>query len=236
MKKVKNILVTGGAGYIGSHTLICLLSQGHNLVVLDNLSNSSQESIFRVEQITNKRIEFQLGDVRDSKLLFLLFEKYKFDSVIHFAGLKSVMESHQNPLQYYDNNIAGTINLCRIMQKNKCHQLVFSSSATVYGSPKTLPINENFITSTTNPYGRSKLIVEDILRDLAISEKAWSIVLLRYFNPVGAHESGLIGEDPKGKPNNLLPYISQVAIGKLTHLNVFGRDYPTRDGTGVRDY
>ena len=231
-----NILVTGGAGYIGSHTCIELLEAGHEVIVVDNLSNSSSESLKRVEQITGKKLTFQLGDIRHQNTLKYIFSTHSIDAVIHFAGLKAVGESVKNPLEYYDNNVSGTIKLCQIMEQFGCRKIVFSSSATVYGDPMTVPITEDFPLSATNPYGRSKLMVEDCLRDLFIAKPNWHIALLRYFNPVGAHQSGLIGEDPNGIPNNLMPYIAQVAIGKRECLNVFGNDYPTHDGTGVRDY
>lgn len=230
------ILVTGGAGYIGSHTCVQLLQAGYDILVLDNLSNSSVVSLDRVKQITGKTVPFVEGDIRDAECLDNIFAENTIDAVIHFAGLKAVGESCELPLKYYDNNVSGTVKLCEAMQKANVKNLVFSSSATVYGDPASVPIRENFPTSTTNPYGRSKLIVEEILQDLFVSDNDWKIALLRYFNPVGAHESGLIGEDPNGIPNNLLPYISQVAIGKLPKLSVFGGDYPTPDGTGVRDY
>lgn len=231
------ILVTGGAGYIGSHTSLALLEAGFEVVVLDNLSNSSVESLRRVEAICGRAPTFIKGDIRDTALLDLVFASHRIDAVLHFAGLKAVGESVQKPLHYYLNNVAGSVQLCEAMGRAGVFRLVFSSSATVYGEPEDMPINENTPTgSPTNPYGRSKLMVEEILRDVAASDPRWSIALLRYFNPVGAHESGLIGEDPNGIPNNLLPYVSQVAIGKLSELAVFGDDYPTRDGTGVRDY
>jgi UDP-glucose 4-epimerase len=230
------VLVTGGAGYIGSHTCIELLESGKDIVVYDNFTNSSIESIARVEKIVKKKIKVVEGDIRDSDALQKVFDKYNIEHVIHFAGLKAVGESVQKPLYYYDNNISGTITLCSVMQKNNCKNIIFSSSATVYGDPHTVPITEDFPLSTTNPYGRSKLIIENILRDLYKSDKSWKIVLLRYFNPVGAHESGSIGEDPNGIPNNLMPYISQVAVGKMKELSIFGGDYATEDGTGVRDY
>jgi len=230
------ILVTGGAGYIGSHTCIELLSAGKQVVVLDNLGNSSLESLRRVEKITGSAVTFVEGDIRDAALLAQLFSDNDFDSVIHFAGLKAVGESTQIPLSYYDNNVNGTLVLCQAMANAGVKRLVFSSSATVYGDPAKLPITEDMPLSTTNPYGRSKLIAEDILRDLAVSDPEWSIALLRYFNPAGAHKSGLIGENPNDTPNNLMPYITQVAVGKLTQLSVFGGDYDTSDGTGVRDY
>jgi len=236
-KKKSKILVTGGAGYIGSHTSVELLQTGHSVVVLDNLCNSSKESLRRVEVITGQSLEFIQGDVRDGDLLHRLFAEQAIDAVIHFAGLKAVGESVDKPLAYYDNNVNGTVTLCRAMAVAGVFQLVFSSSATVYGEPPTMPISEDFPTGTlTNPYGRSKLMVEEILTDLTHSDARWSVALLRYFNPVGAHESGLIGEDPRDIPNNLLPYIAQVAVGRIAKLSVFGGDYPTRDGTGVRDY
>ena len=218
------ILVTGGAGYIGSHTLVELLGTGQQVVVLDNLSNSSPESLKRVERITGKPVTFVKGDILDRACLQRLFAEYRIESVIHFAGLKAVGESAQIPLTYYQNNVTGTLVLCEEMAKAGVFRLVFSSSATVYGDPASVPLREDFPTGATNPYGRSKLMVEEILRDLAKSDPRWAIVLLRYFNPVGAHESGLIGEDPNGIPNNLLPYISQVGVGKLKELGVFGND------------
>lgn len=234
---VKKILVTGGTGYIGSHTTLALLEAGFEVIVLDNLSNSSQESLRRIEKICGKTPKFVLGDIRDRLLLDKLFAEERIDAVLHFAGLKSVGESLQKPLAYYENNVVGTVALCESMSSAGVFGLVFSSSATVYGEVSQMPIDENHPTGNpTNPYGRSKLMVEEILRDLGRSDPRWRIALLRYFNPVGAHSSGLIGEDPNGIPNNLLPYISQVAIGKLKILAVYGDDYPTRDGTGVRDY
>ena len=230
------VLVTGGAGYIGSHTCISLIEAGYELVVFDNLSNSSKESLKRVEKIVGKKIPFIEGDIRDEKDLQNIFDNYKIDSVIHFAGLKAVGESVENPMKYYDNNINGTITLCKVMQKNNCKKIVFSSSATVYGDPHTTPIKENFPLSTTNPYGRTKLFIEEILRDIFTSDEEWRIVLLRYFNPVGAHISGTIGEDPNGVPNNLMPFIAQTAMKKREYLSVFGGDYDTHDGTGIRDY
>ncbi len=230
------ILVTGGAGYIGSHTCVELLESGYDVVVLDNLCNSSPEALHRVESITGKQVTFVEGDIRDRTVLQKLFKQYSFDSVIHFAGLKAVGESCAIPLKYYENNVSGTVTLCQEMAEAGIFNLVFSSSATVYGDPASLPIREDFPLSATNPYGRSKLMVEEILGDLYASDKRWNIALLRYFNPAGAHESGLIGEDPNDIPNNLMPYISQVAIGKRDKLSVFGSDYPTVDGTGVRDY
>lgn len=233
----KSILVTGGAGYIGSHTTLALLEAGHDVIVLDNLTNSSQESLRRVERISGKSATFIKGDIRDRELLDSIFARHSIQAVLHFAGLKAVGESVQQPLTYYENNVSGSVVLFQAMAAAGVFNLVFSSSATVYGEPKEMPISENCPAGIpTNPYGRSKLMVEEILRDLAISESRWSIALLRYFNPVGAHNSGLIGEDPNGIPNNLLPYISQVAVGKLQKLSVYGDDYPTVDGTGVRDY
>lgn len=230
------ILVTGGAGYIGSHTLIELASAGRKFVVYDNLCNSSQESLKRVSEIIESDITFEEGDIRDKKRLQEVFSKYKIDSVIHFAGLKAVGESVEKPLEYYDNNIVGTLRLCEVMQEFGCKKIVFSSSATVYGDPHTTPIKEDFPLSATNPYGRTKLFIEEILRDLYRADSEWKIVLLRYFNPVGAHKSGRIGEDPNGLPNNLMPFISQTAVGKREFLSVFGGDYDTHDGTGFRDY
>jgi UDP-glucose 4-epimerase len=230
------VLVTGGAGYIGSHTCISLNEAGFDFVVFDNLCNSSKESLNRVEKITNTKVKFHEGDIRSKDDLQKVFDKYDIDSVIHFAGLKAVGESVEKPLEYYDNNVNGTVTLCQVMKENNCKKIVFSSSATVYGDPHTTPIKEDFPLSATNPYGRTKLFIEEILRDLYVSDKEWSIVLLRYFNPVGAHKSGLIGEDPNGVPNNLMPFISQTAVKKREYLNVFGDDYDTHDGTGVRDY
>ncbi|SFV58310.1 UDP-glucose 4-epimerase [hydrothermal vent metagenome] len=230
------ILVTGGAGYIGSHTCIELDKAGLDFVVYDNLCNSSKESLKRVSEIIGKEVKFVEGDIRNKEQLQQVFDTYDIDSVIHFAGLKAVGESVEKPLEYYDNNIVGTLRLCEVMIQNNCKKIVFSSSATVYGDPHTTPIKEDFPLSATNPYGRTKLFIEEILRDLYISDNEWKIVLLRYFNPVGAHESGKIGEDPNGIPNNLMPFIAQTAVGKRDHLNVFGNDYDTKDGTGVRDY
>lgn len=234
------ILITGGAGYIGSHTLIELSNAKYKFVVFDNLSNSSKKSIKRVEKIIKKPISFEEGDIRDKKALDKVFKKYKIDSVMHFAGLKAVGESVINPLEYYDNNIVGTLKLLEVMKKNNCKKIVFSSSATVYNevdAQNYIPLKENFPTgATTNPYGRTKYFIEEILKDLHISDPEFQIAILRYFNPVGAHESGTIGEDPNGIPNNLMPYISQTAVGKREFLSVFGGDYPTPDGTGVRDY
>lgn len=230
------ILVTGGAGYIGSHTCVELLNADYEVVVIDNLSNSSRESLIRVEKITGKKLGFYEADLLDKKALTKIFADHKFDAAIHFAGLKAVGESVSIPLKYFHNNITGTLNLLDVMADHDMKNLVFSSSATVYGDPASLPITEEFPLSATNPYGRTKLMIEEILQDLYISDSAWNIALLRYFNPVGAHESGLIGEDPFDIPNNLVPYISQVAVGKLSELSVFGGDYDTPDGTGVRDY
>lgn len=230
------ILVTGGAGYIGSHTCVQLLEKGMEVVVIDNLSNSSEESLKRVQEITGRKLEFHNIDLLDRAWLAALFRDHQFDAVIHFAGLKAVGESVQVPLKYYHNNITGTINLCESMAKHNVKTLIFSSSATVYGEPQQVPITEEFPTAAYNPYGRTKLFIEEILKDLYVSDNSWNIVLLRYFNPVGAHKSGRIGEDPKGIPNNLMPFISQVAVGKLQELSVYGDDYPTPDGTGVRDY
>ena len=230
------VLVTGGAGYIGSHTCIALDEAGFDFVVFDNLCNSSRESLKRVEKIIGKKVKFINGDIRNAKNLQDAFDMYDIDSVIHFAGLKAVGESVEKPLEYYDNNINGTIVLCQVMEENNCKKIVFSSSATVYGDPRTTPIKEDFPLSATNPYGRTKLFIEEILRDLFVADNAYKIVLLRYFNPVGAHKSGTIGEDPNGIPNNLMPFISQTAVKKREFLNVFGGDYDTKDGTGVRDY
>ena len=231
-----HILVTGGAGYIGSHTCVQLLEAGYEVTVVDNLSNSSEESLRRVQQITGKSLKFYKVDLVDKEALRGVFAENKFDAAIHFAGLKAVGESVAMPLAYYHNNIFSTVNLCEVMAEYNVKKLVFSSSATVYGKPHTVPIREDFPLQCTNPYGRTKLMIEEILRDLAVSDPDWDIALLRYFNPVGAHESGLIGEDPKGIPNNLMPYIAQVAVGKREYIHVFGNDYDTPDGTGVRDY
>ncbi len=232
----KRVLVTGGAGYIGSHTLIELLSAGYEPVVVDNLVNSSEESLRRVAKITGKQVKFYRADLRDRTAIEKIFADNEFGSVIHFAGLKAVGESVSIPLTYYDNNIYGSLVLFETMAKHNVKKIVFSSSATVYGDPERLPIDEDCRLSTTNPYGSTKLMLERILQDLYVSDKDWNVILLRYFNPVGAHESGLIGEDPKGIPNNLTPYIAQVAAGKLKQISVYGNDYPTPDGTGVRDY
>ncbi len=231
------ILITGGAGYIGSHTLVALSEAGHDFVVYDNFSNSSKESIKRVEKIINKSIFFEEGDIRNKEFLKEVFKKYNIDSVIHFAGLKAVGESIEKPLEYYDNNVVGIIRLLEVMKEFDCKKIVFSSSATVYGNPKSNPIKEDFpVGNTTNPYGTSKYMIERILEDLYLSNNSFKIAILRYFNPVGAHESGMIGEDPNGIPNNLMPFISQVTVGKRGFLSVFGADYDTHDGTGVRDY
>ena len=231
-----NVLVTGGAGYIGSHTTIELLNAGHEVIVVDDLSNSCEESLKRVEKITRRKLNFHKMNVLDRDALSETFDTYKIDSVIHFAAMKAVGESVAQPLRYYWNNVAGTLALCETMQKYNVKNIVFSSSATVYGDPHTVPIKEDFPLSTTNPYGSTKLIMENVLRDLYVADSSWNVALLRYFNPVGAHASGMIGEDPNGIPNNLVPYISQVAVGKRDKLSVFGNDYPTPDGTGVRDY
>ena len=231
------ILITGGAGYIATHTLVELKKANFDFVVYDNLSNSSKEALKRVKKITGAKVKFVKGDIRDKKALRKVFKKYEIDSVIHFAGLKAVAESVAKPLKYYDNNVVGTIKLLEVMREFDCKKIVFSSSATVYGNPKSCPIDESFdVGATTNPYGTSKYMIERILEDLHISDNSFKIAILRYFNPVGAHESGLIGENPNGIPNNLMPYISQVAVGKLKELSVFGSDYETKDGTGVRDY
>lgn len=232
----RQILVTGGTGYIGSHSVVQLLEAGAKVIVLDNLCNSKDEVINRIEKITSRRPEFVVGDVRDRSLLKSVFDNHQINSVIHFAGLKAVGESVQKPLEYYDNNVNGSLILFEEMGRAGVKKLVFSSSATVYGDPAFVPITEDFPLKTTNPYGQSKLMVEDILRDLYKSDDSWNIALLRYFNPVGAHESGLIGEEPTGTPNNLMPFVAQVAVGKREKLAVFGNDYPTPDGTGVRDY
>jgi UDP-glucose 4-epimerase len=231
-----NILVTGGAGYIGSHTCLELLNAGHDVTVVDNLANSKLEALRRVEELAGKSLTFHQVDLLDQAGLDGVFTGDRFDAVIHFAGLKAVGESVTIPLTYYRNNVTGTLNLLECMATYNVKRLVFSSSSTVYGQAKTVPILEDFPLSATNPYGRSKLMIEDILRDLYRSDTSWDIGILRYFNPVGAHESGRIGEDPNGIPNNLFPYITQVAVGKRDYLSIFGGDYPTPDGTGVRDY
>lgn len=230
------ILLTGGAGYIGSHTCVELLNSGYDVVVADNLSNSNVESLKRVKQITGKDVKFYKADILDKKAMRKIFKKNNIEVVIHFAGLKAVGESNQIPLKYYENNISGTVALCEVMNEFGCKKMVFSSSATVYGVAEKMPLTEDMPLGAINPYGRTKLFIEDILRDLCKSDKEWSVALLRYFNPIGAHESGLIGEDPKGIPNNLMPYVAQVAVGRLKELSVFGNDYDTVDGTGVRDY
>ncbi|MDB6142684.1 MAG: galE [Pseudomonas sp.] len=230
-------LLTGGAGYIGSHTTLALIEASQRVLVLDNLCNSCRESIARLEQLTETQVDFVEGDVRDAALLDDIFSHYDIDAVVHFAGLKSVRESICQPLEYYSNNVAGTLSLCRAMARAEVFKLVFSSSAAVYGEPKQMPLVESMATGKPlNPYGRSKLLIEELLTELCTSDPRWSIALLRYFNPIGAHESGLIGEDPSGIPNNLVPYLTQVAIGRIPELVVFGDDYPTADGTGVRDY
>jgi UDP-glucose 4-epimerase len=231
-----SILVTGGAGYIGSHTSVLLIEAGYDVIVFDNFCNASMEAIKRVEKIVDRHITTIKGDVRNREDLHKVFNAHKIDAVIHFAGLKAVGESVEKPLKYYDNNVNGTAVLCEVMAEHNCRSIVFSSSATVYGDPHTTPIDENFPLSATNPYGRSKLFVEEILRDLSVSDNRWKVVLLRYFNPVGAHLSGTIGEDPNGIPNNLMPFIAQTAVGKRESLSIFGDDYETDDGTGVRDY
>ena len=230
------ILVTGGAGYIGSHTCVELLNEGYDIAVIDNFSNSKKEVIDKIKSITNKEFNFYEGDCQNKEILRKIFKENDISSVIHFAGFKAVGESVQKPIMYYRNNIDSTLSLLEVMNEFDVKKIVFSSSATVYGNPKSLPIKEDFPLSTTNPYGSTKLMIEDILRDLYKSDNNWSIAILRYFNPIGAHESGLIGEDPNGIPNNLMPYIVKVATGELSCLSVFGNDYNTHDGTGVRDY
>ncbi len=231
-----NILVTGGAGYIGSHTVVEMLNAGHNAIIVDNLSNSKPEALRRIEEITGKEPVFYKSDILDKEALKNIFGCHKIDAVIHFAGLKAVGESVKLPLKYYYTNITGTIRLVEVMSEYNVKKLVFSSSATVYGIPDKSPVKEEAPLNAMNPYGRTKLMIEEILRDLYVSDNEWSIALLRYFNPIGAHPSGRIGEDPSGIPNNLMPYITQVAVGKLPNLNVFGNDYPTKDGTCIRDY
>ncbi|TLS49416.1 UDP-glucose 4-epimerase GalE [Paenibacillus antri] len=230
------VLVTGGAGYIGSHTCVELLEAGHEVVVVDNLQNSSEESLRRVQEITGKSVTFYKADLLDREALEIVFQSHRIESVVHFAGLKAVGESVDAPIEYYLNNVVGTLVLCNVMSDFGAKKLVFSSSATVYGLPERVPIPEDAPLGATNPYGRTKQMIEEILRDICASDKQWSIAALRYFNPIGAHESGRIGEDPNGIPNNLMPYITQVAIGRLPRLGVYGNDYDTRDGTGVRDY
>jgi len=233
---MRKILVTGGAGFIGSHTVVELLEAGFDVIVVDNLSNSSPIALDRIAQITGRVPTFEKIDIRDCEGLRQVFSRYHPDAVVHFAGLKAVGESVEKPLSYYQNNIAGTATLCEVMAEFGVKQLVFSSSATVYGNPASLPIREDSPLSATNPYGRTKLFIEEMLRDLYASDPSWRIALLRYFNPIGAHPSGLIGEDPQGLPNNLFPFITQVAVGRRERLAVYGADYPTPDGTGVRDY
>lgn len=231
-----SILITGGAGYIGSHTCVEFLNAGYDIVVVDNLSNSKKESLKRIEELTGKTLKFYHTDILNKTELEKVFEENNIEAVIHFAGLKAVGESVAIPLKYYHNNITGTLILNEVMQRYNVKKIVFSSSATVYGDPESVPISEDFPLHATNPYGRTKLMIEEILRDLYTSDNDWSIALLRYFNPIGAHESGRIGEDPNGIPNNLMPYITQVAVGKREKLSIFGNDYNTHDGTGVRDY
>lgn len=234
---MKRILLTGGAGYIGSHTALELLEAGYEVVVIDNLNNSSQKSLSRVQEITGKSLTFQKVDILDEKALRGVFETLSFDAVIHFAAFKAVAESVAQPLRYYQNNVTGTLLLCEVMREFGVKNIVFSSSATVYGDAKDMPLQEDFpMLPAANPYGRTKQMMEDILRDLYESDNEWNIAILRYFNPIGAHESGRIGEDPNGVPANLLPYLAQVAVGKRPYLRVFGDDYPTPDGTGIRDY
>lgn len=230
------ILVTGGAGYIGSHTSLVLLEKGYAVVVADNLCNSKEEVITRVEKLAGEKIAFYNADVCDKDALRKIFTEQKIDAVIHFAGLKAVGESVSIPLKYYQNNLISTLSLVEVMNEFGCQNIIFSSSATVYGDPATVPITEDFPLSTTNPYGTTKLFIERILTDIAFADKKFNPILLRYFNPIGAHESGTIGEDPKGIPNNLVPYITQTAVGKRSHVSIYGADYPTKDGTGVRDY
>ena len=229
-------LLTGGAGFIGSHTAVELINQGHQVIIYDNLCNSSQDVINKIRQITHTKIDFVQGDIRDVQKLTNVINRYSIEAVIHFAGLKAVGESCSKPIEYFDNNVSGTVGLLKAMSACNVKQLIFSSSATVYGIPKYLPLNETHPLSSTNPYGRTKLHIEEILKDVCESDNEWSIVCLRYFNPIGAHESGLIGENPQGIPNNLLPYVARVATGQLACLKVFGGDYDTPDGTGIRDY
>ncbi|KAL1507353.1 hypothetical protein AB1Y20_008199 [Prymnesium parvum] len=236
MLTLNQVLVTGGAGYIGSHTVLELLEAGYDVTIMDNLYNATEEALKRVEKLSGKTFTFEKVDMLDVPAMEKLFEKTMPDAVIHFAGLKAVGESVAKPLLYYETNIAGTTNLLKVMGKFNCKNIVFSSSATVYGDPKSVPVDETFEVTATNPYGRTKLFIEYILRDVYKSDQSWNIVLLRYFNPVGAHPSGQIGEDPKGIPNNLMPFIQQVAVGRREALSVFGSDWPTKDGTGVRDY
>ncbi|CAI8595183.1 unnamed protein product [Vicia faba] len=240
MSSSQKILVTGGAGFIGAHTVVQLLKDGFHVSIIDNFDNSAMEAVDRVREVVGSNLslnlEFTLGDIRNKDDLEKLFSKTKFDAVIHFAGLKAVGESVANPRRYFDNNLVGTINLYEVMAKHNCKNMVFSSSATVYGQPEKMPCVEDFKLQAMNPYGRTKLFLEEIARDIQKAEPEWRIILLRYFNPVGAHESGKLGEDPRGIPNNLMPYIQQVAVGRLPELNVYGYDYPTRDGSAVRDY
>ena len=231
-----SILITGGAGYIGSHTCVEMLNSGYDVVVIDNLDNSNSESLKRVANITGKKVTFYKNDVQDRKALTKIFKKHNIEAVIHFAGLKAVGESVKKPIMYYSNNLESTLTLIKVMTEFNVKKIVFSSSATVYGVAKEMPLIEGMPTGAINPYGRTKLFIEDILRDLYVADNEWSIAILRYFNPIGAHKSGTIGEDPKGIPNNLMPYIAQVAVGRLEKLHVFGNDYNTVDGTGVRDY
>lgn len=233
---MKNILVTGGTGFIGSHTCVELLSAGYNVIVMDNLSNSKEESINRIKTIAGRDLKFYKADMLDITQMDDIFKENKIDAVIHFAGLKAVGESVQKPVEYYNNNITGTLNLIQVMRKYSCKKIVFSSSATVYGVTNKAPYTEDMSTSATNPYGYTKVMIEQILHDVCIADPSWMVVALRYFNPIGAHHSGLIGENPNGIPNNLLPYVAQVALGKLEKLSIYGNDYPTPDGTGVRDY
>ena len=234
---MSKILVTGGAGFIGSHTCVELLDSGYEVVVVDNLCNSSKESLKRVEKITGKSVKFYEADIADKDAMNKVFEENDISCVIHFAGLKAVGESVQKPLEYYQNNISGTLNMCEVMRNHGVKNIIFSSSATVYGDPASVPITEKFPKrQCTNPYGWTKSMLEQILTDIQFADKEWNVILLRYFNPIGAHKSGLIGEDPNGIPNNLMPYVMKVAIGQLPQVNVFGNDYPTPDGTGVRDY
>ncbi len=236
MTSKQTILLTGGAGYIGSHTCVEMLNAGYDIVVVDNLCNSSEESLIRIKKLTGKTIRFYQIDILDSQELHSVFNQHHIHAVIHFAGLKAVGESVDKPITYYRNNMCGTVSLCQVMKEHEVFNIVFSSSATVYGDPVSLPIKEDFPLSATNPYGRSKLVIEEILRDLWASDSRWNVTLLRYFNPVGAHQSGMLGEDPADIPNNLMPYVAQVASGKLEKVSVFGNDYPTADGTGIRDY
>ena len=232
----RSILVTGGAGYIGSHTVVQLVEQGHDVVILDSFVNSDPEAVARVQRLTGKSVPVERIDMTDAAAVLDCFRRRDVHAVVHFAGLKAVGESVSQPLRYFENNVTGTLNILAAMTDTGCTRMVFSSSATVYGDPERVPIPETATLRVTNPYGRTKLIIEDMLRDLSASDPRWKIALLRYFNPVGAHESGLIGEDPQGLPNNLMPFVAQVAVGRLPRLQVFGGDYPTPDGTGVRDY